>query len=362
MTENFKISDKKLKKYIKTVPYFFGIIFSLTTLFLFPEASSNGIKEGLSLLGSDILPSLFPFMVLSAYISSNELTHKIAVFLNSFTEKIFKTSGYGFIAFVLGALGGYPVGAKTIHEYFVNGKLSQNEAERLFYWVINPSPAFVMTTVGFLMLGSLKTGVLLYVSALSASLTVGFFCRFIDNGERTKNNVKSTKAETKSNFVKAVANGSEAMLSICGWVLIFSAFSSVVYALPLNKSIKLLIASVSEVTVGCNTVVSNFLPLTVIAAVISFGGFAVICQINTYSSVCNVKLSRLICSRIINSVVTSVYFSFLLKFFPQYASVSVVIGTPTNGLTLYKSIPATLILFVMFVVFIFDVDNRKKVW
>ena len=143
---------------IKFLPAFLGIFLSVSGLLIFPKEASDGIKAGLGLIGSDILPSLFPFMVISAYVCENKLIHKLASFLDKLTKKTFKTNGYGIIAFILGIMGGYPVGAKVIRDYYVTGKLNQNEAERLFYWCINPSPAFTVTAVGLLMMGSINIG------------------------------------------------------------------------------------------------------------------------------------------------------------------------------------------------------------
>ncbi len=347
---------------IKFLPAFLGIFLSVTGLLIFPREASDGIKAGLSLIGSDILPSLFPFMVISAYVCENKLIHKLASFSDKFTKKMFKTNGYGIIAFILGILGGYPVGAKIIRDYYVTGKLTQNEAERLFYWCINPSPAFTVTAVGLLMMGNIKTGGMIYASCILSSITIGVFCRFLSDDTVAKKIDFTVPKKADNSFVKAVSSGTEAMLGICGWVLIFSAFSYVISALPLNESIKLFIKSVCEVTTGCNTAIENHLPVAVVTAVVGFGGFAVIFQINTFASSCNVKLSRLVCSRVINSSFSVVFYSLITKIFPQYTQAAVVIGTESNNFILYKSIPVAILLLITCALLILEVDNRKKVW
>ena len=347
---------------IKFLPAFLGIFLSVSGLLIFPKEASDGIKAGFGLLGSDLLPSLFPFMVISAYVCENKLIHKLASFLDKLTKKTFKTNGYGIIAFILGIMGGYPVGAKVIRDYYVTGKLNQNEAERLFYWCINPSPVFSVTAVGLLMMGNIKTGGIIYLSCILSSITIGFFCRFLSDDTTTKKIDFTVPKKVDNSCVKAVSSGTEAMLSICGWVLIFSAFSYVVSALPLNESIKLFVKSISEVTTGCNTAIENRLPVAVVTAIVGFGGFAVIFQINSFASSCNVKLSRLVCSRVINSSFSVVFYSLITKLFPQYTEAAVVIGTESNNFILYKNIPAAILLLIMCALLILEVDNRKKVW
>lgn len=329
-------------------------------LIIYPQNTAEGIKNGFILLGNNLIPALFPFMVLSSYISSSAVSEMISKFFKKPFKFIFKTSGYGIIPFILGCLGGYPVGSKTVCEFYESGKISQNDASRLLYWCINPSPAFLITAVGTFMLGNTKSGFILYFSCLLASLTIGFFCRFLSGNEIYPIN-NSTQKPKDSIFVKSVSKGSEGMLSICGWVLTFCVLASLCDALNLPYSLSYIIKSVGEVTTGCKNAVSSGLSLPVIAGISGFGGFAVICQCTSYSSACKVKMKYLICSRLINSALSGIFCSFLLKLFPQYENVSVVITTSTATFTLYHSIGASIILIIMCALLILEVDNRKKV-
>ena len=328
-------------------------------LVIYPKNTAEGIKNGFLLLGNNLIPALFPFMVLSSYISESSLAQMISKLFEKAFKIIFKTSGYGIIPFILGSLGGYPVGAKTVCEFYENGKTSENDASRLFYWCINPSPAFLVTAVGTFMLGSTQSGFLLYFSCISASVTIGFFCRFLSNGEIRP--IESHHQASKEGlFVNSVSKGSESMLAICGWVLTFCVLSSLCDALRLPYSVSYIIKSVGEITTGCKSAASSGLSLPVIAGVSGFGGFAVICQCASYATRCNVELKTLICSRLINAALSSIYCSALLKLFPQCQNVSVIIGTSTASFSLYHSIGASIILIIMCALLILEVDNHKK--
>ncbi len=329
------------------------------SLIIYPQNTADGIKNGFILLGNNLIPALFPFMVLSSYISDSSVARMISKLFEKPFKLIFKTSGYGVIPFILGCLGGYPVGAKTVCEFYESKKISQNDASRLLYWCINPSPAFLITAVGTFMLGNTKSGFLLYFSCLLSSVTIGFVCRFLSNDEihpieNTENNSKD------SIFVKSVSKGSEGMLAICGWVLTFCVLASLCDALNFPYSLSYIIKSVGEVTTGCKNAVSSGLSLPVIAGIGGFGGFAVICQCASYSSVCKIGMKYLICSRLINAALSGVYCSALLKLFPQCQNVSVIISTSTATFTLYHSITASIILITMCALLILEVDNRKK--
>lgn len=328
-------------------------------LIIYPKNTADGIKNGFFLLGNNLIPALFPFMVLSSYLSESS----VAEFISKLFEKpfniLFRTSGYGVISFILGALGGYPVGAKTVCEFYKSEKISQNDANRLLYWCINPSPAFLVTAVGTFMLGNTKSGFILYFSCIFSSLTIGFFSRFLSNDEIRPIKNQTSKSK-ESLFVKSVSKGSEGMLAICGWVLTFCVLASLCDAINLPYSVSYIIKSVGEVTTGCKNAVASGLSLPIIAGISGFGGFAVICQCASYSFTCKTEIKYLICSRFINSALSGIYCSALLKIFPQCENVSVVIGNGTTTFTLYHSISASIILIIMCALLILEVDNRKK--
>lgn len=329
-------------------------------LIIYPKSTAEGIKNGFLLLGNNLIPSLFPFMVLSSYISQSTIAQATSKFFEKPFRFIFKSGGYGLIAFILGCIGGYPVGAKTVCEFYESGKISQNDAERLLYWCINPSPAFLITAVGTFMLGDIKSGFILYFSCLLSSVTIGFICRFLSNNETYS--VEHRLPEAKDGiFVKSVSKGSEGMLSICGWVLTFCVLASLCDALSLPYSASFIIKSVGEVTTGCKNIISIGLSLPVIAAISGFGGFAVICQCASYASVCKLKMKFLVCSRIINSALSAIYCAVLLQAFPRSENASVIISTGTASFTLYHSISASIILVIMCILLVLEVDNQKKV-
>ena len=351
-----RISSILLKNIVSLI-----IVCAITAcLIIYPKDTAQGIKSGFLLLVNSLIPSLFPFMVLSSYIAQSGISEMVSSLFKKPFQHIFKTDGYGIVSLILGLLGGYPVGAKTVAELYTNGKITQNDAQRLLYWCINPSPAFAVTAVGTFMLGNTGSGLILYASCLLSSLTVGLVCRFLSDGE--KSIIKVTEKNNGENaFVKSVTKGSEAMLSVCGWVLTFSVLSSLCEALNLPHPVSVLIKSAAEVTTGCENAAASNLSLPVIAAILGFGGFAVICQCGVYSAVCKTKTKFIICSRLLNSALSTIYCSLLLKLFPRCAAVSVVIGTGTSSFTLYHSLSAAVILITMCILLILEVDNRKKV-
>ncbi|MGN0526089.1 MAG: hypothetical protein ACI4IF_01515 [Acutalibacteraceae bacterium] len=334
-------------------------------LFLFikyPQAIGNGVKEGLTLLGTTLIPSLFPFMVVSSFISNNNTVEMLLQKTDSFSKRVFKTSGKGVLAFLLGILGGYPVGAKTIAENYKQNRITQNEAERLFYWCITPSFSFAVTAVGTFMLNSTALGVIVYISCILSSLTIAILCRFLSNDTYALSTQNHTSQDNAQLLVDSVKNGIDGMLGISGWVLLFSGFSGAVSSFNIPQEAKLFIQSVLEVTKGSEIIVKNSLSLPVLSAAVGFSGFAVICQITAYGKQCNISVKKLLVSRVLNAVFSSIYTYIICNIFSISTSVSVTLLNSSSGtISLYHSFPAAVILLIMCGVFILEVETPKKV-
>lgn len=330
-------------------------------LLVYPSYTSAGIKKGLLLLGENIIPSLFPFMVLSTYVSQSPATEFMARLMDKPSRKIWNVNGNGLIAVFLGLIGGYPVGAKTVAEFYADGKLSQQEASKLMNWCVNPGPAFVITAVGTYMLNNTVSGIILYASNLLSCLYISIFTRFFNSIELPKAPCYSSKEKSSNLLIKSVSTGSEGMLSTCGWVLTFSAVAALLDATVTTKGLRLFLQCVTEVTTGCGICTQVPLPLPAISAVIGFGGFAVIAQVAPYLTKCGVSIKQFICWKAVNSALSAFFCSGLLKLFPQGIAVFSGSSQASPVPTLSSGISVAIVLFLMCLVFIFEVDNKRKI-
>lgn len=85
-----------------------GLLLVGLLLFLFPEESVAAAREGISLCVDVLIPSLFPFFVLSSLLISTGLAGLCARPLESFMRPLFGVGGAGAAALSLGLIGGYP--------------------------------------------------------------------------------------------------------------------------------------------------------------------------------------------------------------------------------------------------------------
>lgn len=150
-----------------------GIVFTCMLLVLWRSAAAaEAVRQGLALCAKSLIPSLFPFFVLSSLFISMGYAETIGRRLSPLTRRPLGCGGAGAAVFLLGLIGGYPVGGRTVGQLYREGRLSQSEAEHLLAFCNNAGPSFALGFMGLGCFGSLRAGLLLYlIHAASAALS-----------------------------------------------------------------------------------------------------------------------------------------------------------------------------------------------
>ncbi len=184
------------------------------------------MKKGLGLCAATVIPSLFPFMIISELIVSSGIGVRISRVLARPMRWIFGVSEAGAAAYLLGIVCGFPIGARTAVSMYDRGVISKRELERLLTFCNNPGSAFVISAVGVSLLGSERLGVLLYCCIILSSFIVGAIGKlfFKQNGQEAESVMT---VPMSSDAIKAVTDAIQAsaisMLSVCAYVVFFSA-------------------------------------------------------------------------------------------------------------------------------------------
>ena len=161
---------------------FTAIIF-LAAILLSDELAEY-VAKGLSISARVIIPSIFPFLILSDLAVRYIHLERVG-FLRRIFERLFRINGAALPVFVCGALCGFPVGARLAILMYDDGKISKCECERLIAFSNNASPGYVICAVGVGMLGNLHDGILLYAAMILSSIffqiSKYFFKRIADH-------------------------------------------------------------------------------------------------------------------------------------------------------------------------------------
>lgn len=206
-----------------------GVALALAMLGLVvsPRETSDAGREGIRLCLDVIIPSLFPFFVISTLIIELGLARYFGAALERVMRPFFNVSGPCSIAVVLGFVGGYPLGAHTAISLYEKKLCSREEAERLLAFCNNSGPAFILGAVGAGILGSSTAGWLLYLAHTAASLTVGFIFRFYKRKKaspsvQSRERGREAAPKLSKAFVTSVKSSASSIFNICAFVVFFT--------------------------------------------------------------------------------------------------------------------------------------------
>ena len=91
----------------------FAVLCCFSALLLLPDVSAQAARDAMLLCAQTVIPSLFPFFVLSSLCVELGLIRRLGRSLEPVMEPLFGVGGACSAAFSLGIIGGYPVGART---------------------------------------------------------------------------------------------------------------------------------------------------------------------------------------------------------------------------------------------------------
>ena len=194
-----------------------------------PEAAAAAVREALALCSRTVIPSLFPFFVVTGLLLQLGLAQWLQGFFAPFMGPMFRMRGICALPLLTGLLGGYPSGARTAAELFRQGQLTQQEAELLLGFCDNCGPAFLLGYVGAGVLGDAHLGARLYLVHTAAALAVGMvLCRLVrDRGPGTAaRRGEAREAAFPAALTAAAGSALGAVLNICAFVVVFRVLSA----------------------------------------------------------------------------------------------------------------------------------------
>ncbi len=251
-------------------------LFIILLFFKNSDVASRWVSDGLLLCAKKLIPSLFPFMVISSLVVSSGLGRVISRILKKPVRLLFGLGEECASALLIGWLCGFPLGAKCASELYGNDRITIEEYNRVLCVCSTPSPAFLISAVGSSMLGDKKYGIWLYALSLISALCVGVFLK-IKSPVACSSPLCAPPQDGRSGFAKtltrAVSDAAVGMLSVCAFVVFFSAFLGALEAslsfLALSDTAHSLMFCFFELTSGLSKICSlnseNAFPLCALA-------------------------------------------------------------------------------------------------
>ena len=224
-----------------------------------PAASTEGVLAGLKSCVLQVIPALFPFFVVTGLILESPLAKWLGLALYPLTRL-----GLGIrqrrasTVLLLCWLGGFAVAASAISRAYRQGGLDRRQAMLLLICGVGSGPAFVVNTVGLLMLGSASLGVCLLGAMLAANVCTALVFRILLallSGTPSPGSCKAIEpapASESAGLVGAIQNAVHSMLVVCGFVVFFRFLCETAsQTFSLNAAGFYALCAGLEVTSGC---------------------------------------------------------------------------------------------------------------
>lgn len=243
----------------------------------------TAVQNGMQLAIGSVIPSLFVFSVTADLIVRLEALRPASALLSPLYRRILRLPPDAASALLLGAAGGYPIGAQTVAALYEAGRLTRREAEYALGFSNNCGAAYLIAVVGpQLGLTTAKSVRLFGLHLLAAIIAAAVLRPFAMHGETASEHrsLPPSLANRDSLAVLltgAVGRASLAMLRLCGWICLFSVATAFAERVQAGAAVGLLELSSGIAALGRNE-------LTAGAFLTGFGGLCVACQTASFAA------------------------------------------------------------------------------
>ena len=247
---------------------------AIVVLILDSHTALIGAKEGIELCLGSLIPSLFPFFILTFLLTGSLLGTRLPLL-----RLPAKAAGIpqGCESLLIPAfLGGYPAGAQCIAQAYSRRHISEDSAKRALLFCNNPGPSFLF---GILtpFFPDKRCLWALWGIQIGAALVWGWILPPCEEKE-------GVIAPGEVSITKAVSTAIRSMASVCGWVILFRVlivFAQRWFLWMVSPWLQVVLTGVLELSNGCTSLAmiqDIRLRFVICAGLLSFGGLCVTMQ------------------------------------------------------------------------------------
>lgn len=289
----------------------------LLALILDSRTGFSAAQEGITLCIQTLIPSMFPFFILSMILTSAMAGQPIPLLRP--LSKLCRIPEGAESLLAIGFLGGYPVGAQNVLSSYHQGVISKEDVLRMAVFCNNAGPAFLFGYLGTLFDAPVYLWLLWLIHIVSA-LLVGWI---LPGG--SNESISTVDSELLS-MPHALNQAIRVMAQVCGWVILFRVFMGFLdrwlfWAFP--DSVRILLTGFLELSNGCvflSQLPSQGLRFIFASTLLGFGGICVNLQTRSISG--SIHLSMYLPGKAFQGCISFLMTAFLQRFLPNSDPVS----------------------------------------
>lgn len=286
----------------------------------YAQECTEGIRKGILFCIEVLVPSLFLFMALSAFIIRSGVVDLLTRPLKGIARVLFRLPPQGLSVILLTMIGGYPVGARCAAALYEQGELSRSDAQKTACIAVCAGPGFLINYIGCALLNDRQAGIALLCASFAGVLLTGVIFGRMMKGDPTPERPINNGDRKQNLLLSSVADASKATFQMCSMVIICVAMIEVIQTVIPNDTVTDILSALIEITAGCHRMCGKY-PLYLIAFFIGFGGIAVHLQIFAGLGKLSLNKGLFFFSRIIQGIITAAAAYIYLMIFPVEQSV-----------------------------------------
>ena len=309
--------------------FLFVITILMTAILLHPDVSVTGAASGLLVWFNSVLPSLFPFMVLTGLLIRLDMLKRLSSLLSRKRTGKCKSVTFLFTA-LIGLLCGYPMGLKTVAELKASKQLEPRQASLLISFANQPGPMFILgyalpacdpnkkyaNSFLFAFYGSVILTALFF-SALKR-ITVRRSQGINDHTSTTAEVIPTNKTSFFRVFEDTILSSMITLTKIGGYMMFFSLITAILKAsFPTHPDIILVFGGLMEMTSGISEtgILPEFIKPYFVLGFISFGGLCVTAQSFSLGQLENKEQCRYLAAKVLQTILALTLFYLMTNLF-----------------------------------------------
>jgi sporulation integral membrane protein YlbJ len=296
-----------IRKYCTGFLFFFLFLY----LLLCPQKSLTAVRAGLLLWYQNVLPVLFPFMILSGLFIRMHMADQLPDWFLYPIRRLFGCSRQGCLAILTGFLCGFPIGARVTCDLQHSHQISDEEAEYLYGFTNNVSPAFLASYLACGQLHMPSYRLYFIFCVLAAPMLYARITRPTPHALRSDSAM--CKAEPRISFAlidDCIQEAVTSSVKLGAYITVFSLLGTIVTGFfPDGSTAAALLLGILEITGGTSALAVQPLPwllkAPLLCAICAFGGLSAFAQTVSITSMDGRMAFRYLKSRVVITLLTT---------------------------------------------------------
>lgn len=294
----------------KAIIVLISIVIAILFLY-YPSVSVSAAKDGIEICTTAIIPSLFPFFILTNLWYNIGVMQKLSDVFGRLTSIAFHLPPAASAPLIFGTLSGFPVGAQTAIRLYEDGKLSKSETEQTLMFCSNAGPAFVIGFIGNTVFQNQSIGFVLWTIHLLGAAIIGIVFRpKVHPHKKVEISDKEYSLKILPSLTQAISKAGTSIFAVCIFIISFTILirhlQNVVPLQFRNSLMFTILYGIIELSSGSVmlTTIDPHVAFVAISGLLAWSGLCVHCQVLSSTDTGSLRFVKYFCGKSLHAALS----------------------------------------------------------